>query len=83
MTKESHKAMLKDKIALVSGGGTGIGRAIANELAKNGAKVAIASRNRDQLKRVATELSELGLTVHARADECPGQSRCRTRRRSK
>ena len=63
MTKESHKAALEDKIAFVSGGGTGIGRAIANELAKNGAKVAIASRNRDRLKRVATELSELGLTV--------------------
>ena len=63
MMKESHKAMLKDKIALVSGGGTGIGRAIANELAKNGAKVAVASRNLDHLKRVATELTELGLIV--------------------
>ena len=57
------KAMLKDKIALVSGGGTGIGRAIAIELAKNGAKVAIASRNRDQLDRVADELTQLGLTL--------------------
>jgi ketoreductase len=55
--------MLKDKIALVSGGGSGIGKAIAVKLAKNGAKVAIASRNREQLQKVAAELAQLGLTV--------------------
>jgi len=55
--------MIKDKIALVTGGGTGIGRAIAMELAKNGARVAIASRNAEQLNRVAGELGQLGLTV--------------------
>jgi len=55
--------MLKDKIALVTGGGTGIGRAIAMTLAKNGAKVAIASRNAEQLKRVADELTQLGLII--------------------
>ena len=63
MTTESHKALLEGKVALVSGGGTGIGRAIADQLAKNGAKVAIASRNRDHLKHAATELTELGLMV--------------------
>lgn len=57
--------MLNNKIALVTGGGTGIGKAIAAELAKNGAKVAIASRNRDQLDRVAAELSQSGLEVLA------------------
>ena len=55
--------MLKDKIALISGGGTGIGKAIAEKLANNGAKVAIASRNRDQLHKVAAELAQAGLTV--------------------
>jgi NAD(P)-dependent dehydrogenase (short-subunit alcohol dehydrogenase family) len=55
--------MFNDKIALVTGGGTGIGKAIAVKLAKNGAKVAIASRNRDQLQRVAAELAEMSLTV--------------------
>lgn len=55
--------MLEDKIALVTGGGTGIGRAIATQLAKNGAKVAVASRKNDQLKRVADDLKQLGLIV--------------------
>jgi len=55
--------MLNGRIALVSGGGSGIGKAIAVKLAKNGANVAIASRNRDQLQKVATELAQKGLTV--------------------
>jgi len=55
--------MLNNKIAVVSGGGTGIGKAIAMKLAKNGAQVAIASRNGDQLKRVADELAQSGLTL--------------------
>jgi ketoreductase len=55
--------MLKHKIALVTGGGTGIGKAIAVKLAKNGAKVAIASRNREQLQKVAAELAQIDLNV--------------------
>ena len=36
--------MLQDKIALVTGGATGIGKAIGLQMAKNRAKVAIGSR---------------------------------------
>jgi len=35
---------LKNKVALVTGGSTGIGRAIAGTLAKEGAKVLIVAR---------------------------------------
>ena len=47
---------LKDKKALVTGGGEGIGRAIARALQAAGADVAITGRRRDVLERTAAEL---------------------------
>jgi ketoreductase len=55
--------MLKRKIALVTGGGTGIGKAIALGLAQDGANVAIASRNLSHLEQVSADLEKLGLSV--------------------
>ena len=57
--------MLKEKIALVTGGGSGIGRAIALELANHGAKVAIASRSATRLESAADELRQRGFPVLA------------------
>jgi ketoreductase len=55
--------MLEDKIALITGGATGIGKAIGLQMAKNRAKVAIASRNLSKLASAAAEFEELGLAV--------------------
>lgn len=49
--------MLNGKTALVTGGGTGIGKAIAASLCKNGARVAILSRNLAHIERTAAEIS--------------------------
>ncbi len=52
--------ILKDRVAIVTGGGTGIGKAIALELAGLGADVAIASRDPQHLEPVAEEIRALG-----------------------
>ena len=49
---------LSEQVALVTGGGTGIGRAFAQALAGAGSRVVIASRRKDVLRRTADEINE-------------------------
>ena len=50
---------LDGQVALVTGGGRGIGANIARELTAGGARVAIAARSSDQLEEVALEIGAL------------------------
>ena len=51
---------MKDKIAIVTGAGQGIGRAIALSLAEHGAHVAVIDINSEAAQRVAAEIQGLG-----------------------
>ena len=51
---------LTGKVAVVTGGGKGIGKAVALGLADAGAKVVIASRSADQIEAVAREIRSKG-----------------------
>ena len=48
---------LKDKVAIITGSGRGIGRAIATAYAAEGARVVIASRSTHELDAVAAEIT--------------------------
>ena len=50
--------VLKGQTALVTGGATGIGAAVARELGQQGARVIIAARNQERVERAAAALSE-------------------------
>ena len=54
-------SLLKDQVAVVTGGGTGLGLAIAARLGELGARVAIGSRNSENIVRGSAELRHAGL----------------------
>jgi citronellol/citronellal dehydrogenase len=55
------------QLVWVTGGGSGIGRCVAHELASLGARVVISGRSTDKLARVAAEIAEDGGTCHTTA----------------
>ena len=56
---------LAGRVAIVTGAGTGLGRGIAEELARAGADVAVLEVNAESAEAAAAELSELGVRARA------------------
>jgi 3-oxoacyl-[acyl-carrier protein] reductase len=58
---------LQGRAAVITGGSKGLGRAIAEELAKDGANLSICSRHEDEVLAAGDELRSVGVKVHAQA----------------
>ncbi len=56
---------LKAKIGIVTGAGTGIGRACALALAREGARVVLVGRRSDRIEKVAAEIGDSALAIAA------------------
>src|SRR5258707_8797902 len=55
-----HPMLLKDQVALITGSGRGIGRAIARLFAKEGAAVFLTARTEKELASAAKEIAHAG-----------------------
>jgi len=62
-----REGYLRDQVAVVSGAGSGIGKAIAFWFARLGAKLVICGRNAEKLEKTAASLEKLGAEVLVRA----------------
>jgi len=60
MTVRGNFMELEGRVAIVTGGGRGIGHTIALELARAGANVIVASRNLSNLEKTAEQITSLG-----------------------
>jgi NAD(P)-dependent dehydrogenase (short-subunit alcohol dehydrogenase family) len=69
MSLNPSSVLLTDKVAVVTGGGVGIGRGIARGLAAFGAKVAIWERDPETASAAAEEIGGLGIITDVRESD--------------
>lgn len=67
----------RDQVAVVTGASAGIGRALALQLAKQGAKVVIAARRADRLENLAEECCALGAEVLVVPTDVTDEAQCK------
>ncbi len=54
---------MKDKVVIITGGSSGIGKALAAEFGARGSKILITGRNQHDLDKVVHELQQKGVTI--------------------
>ncbi|RMH75283.1 MAG: 2,4-dienoyl-CoA reductase [Calditrichaeota bacterium] len=54
---------MKDQVAVITGGGTGLGKEIARQFARHGARIVICSRNEEHLQNGRAEIEQEGQEV--------------------
>ncbi len=68
---------LNGRSALITGGGTGIGAAIARQLAAEGVRLMIAGRRMERLETTAASLRETGAEVHVHSGDLSSGAACK------
>jgi NADP-dependent 3-hydroxy acid dehydrogenase YdfG len=59
---------IKDKVAIITGGDSGIGRATAKFLAEEGVKIALLDKTEEQLEQAVEEIQKITDVIPVQAD---------------
>ncbi len=70
-------SIFHEKVVIVTGASSGIGRATAVEFARNGSRVVIAARSTDRLAQLEQEISAMGAEVLSCTTDVSRQDDCR------
>ncbi len=68
---------VKDKVIIITGSSAGIGRELASQLGKQGARVVMNGRNEERLSKVVREFQDKGYDVHGIAADAGSPEQCR------
>lgn len=56
---------MKNKVVIITGGSSGIGKAMAEKFGREGSKILITGRNKEELTKATEELRQMGITIHS------------------
>ena len=57
----TNKLFMRDKVVIITGASSGIGKALVYEFARNGAKIAMGARNLEKLQKIEADLNSQGI----------------------